>query len=434
MVKKNVISPEKLDNILDIQKKQKQKAGVSPKKAETIRIPANKIDHLIQMIGELAIQQSIISYGNKNSGINTTVCQKAINISEKICKEIQNYSLGLRMLPIKSVFQKMERTIKDLSKTQGKLIKIEVDGSDVELDKIIIEKISDPLTHIVRNAVDHGIEALEDRTDSIKNNEATVTLRARQDSSGVIISVTDDGKGLNTERIREKAIEKGVISASDNLSEKEIHQLITAPGFSTAEVVSDISGRGVGMDVVKRMIQEVNGTFDIDSKEGEGSKFTIVLPTSLSIIETLVIKIGEQRYIVPLQDLAEVVDLNQFQIQNKQSGGAMFDLRGKVVPIEKLTDYFPNPESEMSTVGDEREYRPAIILSHGVSLMAFEVDEIIGQQNIVIRPLNEMLSTLPGYSGGSVLSDGGPGLIVDIKKLGENYMKKFSTGSESANV
>ena len=431
MVEQGMLKPKTKEIILEKQAKQIIKKKGTDKVDETIRVSAQRIDHLIQLIGELSIHQSTITQSKKNDTMDGYSCQSAIGFASKINSEIQSHALSLRMTPLESLFNRCEKIISDLAKNQKKEINIVLEGSTVELDKTIIEKITDPLIHIIRNAVDHGIEDSDIRAEKNKPVAATVTLMAQQDATGVIVTIKDDGKGLDAGKIKQKAIEKGIISPDAQLPNSEIFSLIFEPGFSMAEKVTDVSGRGVGMDVVRRSVDSVNGIIDIDSKIDHGSIFSISLPTSLSIIDALIVKLESNRYIIPLLEIAEIIDLSSYKLDRTSTGENMINLRGKVVPVQILTDYFPQhlaESEEIQTDNDDSNLnpsdRPALILQLGQAKIAFEVDQIIGQQPVVVRPLNRKLNSIPGYSGGSIMADGEAGMILTLKQVAQQYIEQ----------
>jgi two-component system chemotaxis sensor kinase CheA len=402
-------------------------AGANPKSDETIRVAANKIDELLQLIGELSIHQAIVDQGRKTRTLDSRISLNAIHLSNKIVKDLYGKTLSLRMQPVQSLFQRLERTARDVARAQSKKIQVVLEGTEVELDKTVIERITDPLIHILRNAVDHGIESAEDRKKTTKPEIATVRLSATQEPSGVCLRVSEDGRGLNRDRIIKKALEKGLISDASNLTQQQINNLIFLPNFSTAEKVTDISGRGVGMDVVSKSVQALQGTIDLATEPGKGTTFSIMLPTSLSIIEALVIKISNLRYAIAMHELTEIIDLKEFTIETSGSKGRMFSLRGDIVPVQALSEYLKVPTVKKQAAVTQDRGRPALVVRDGEDLIAFEVDDILGQQQVVVRPLSEQLASLEGFSGSMILGDGEPGMIVSLTELARNFLK--STGS-----
>ncbi len=399
---------------------------------ETIRISANKLDELLQLIGELSIHQAIVFQGKKSGTLDSRICQNAIHLSQKIVKDLYGKALSLRMQPVQALFQRLERVARDVARAQNKKIQVVLEGTDVELDKTVIERITDPLVHILRNAVDHGLEGPEDRLKAGKPDAARVVISATQDAAGACLRVTDDGRGLNRERIVQKAIERGLVAPNQTLTVNQIHNLIFLPSFSTAEKVTDISGRGVGMDVVMKAVQALQGSIDLTSEPGKGTSFAITLPTSLSIVDALVIKIADVRYAVAMHELTEIIDLSGYSIDTSGSRGRMFSLRGDVVPIQSLNDYLKAPVVKRSSNAPTSESRthPALVVREGEEIVAFEVDSILGQQQVVVRPLSEHLAKIPGFNGSMILGDGEPGMIVSLTEITRAYLKNFSTSEK----
>ena len=429
------VTPQETQQPLSTQPKAQPKQSESAKSEsvrpgrtsdETVRVAAHKLDELIQLIGELTIHQSIVFQGRRTGNLQQKFFQNAIMLSNKIIKDLHTTALSLRMQPVQSLFQRLERVAKDIARTQGKNISIVLAGTDVELDKSVIERITDPLVHVIRNAVDHGVENPQARINAGKTPTATITIKAVQDASVVNITVSDDGRGLNTNKVKLKALEKGLIKEGDTLSDKEIQNLIFLPGFSTAEQVTDISGRGVGMDVVMRAVLDLQGTIDVASIEGSGTTFTVTLPTSMSIIDGLVVKVRDLRYVVSMHELTEIIDLSNYPIERSGANGQMISLRGGVIPLEPLRKYIQTSDT---SAGEEktRQGIPALVVRNGSNLIAFEIDDVLGQQSVVVRPLNEQMSSLGGFSGSTVLGDGEPGMILNLSEIARFYFNPTTT-------
>ncbi len=406
-----------------------QNADKSTSKSdETIRVAASKLDELIQSIGELSIHQAIVSEAQKNGTMNSKICANALSLSQKISKELHNKALSLRMQPIQGLFQRLERVIRDVARSQDKSIKVAQLGTEVELDKTVIERITDPLIHVVRNAVDHGIESPGGRIKSGKDETSILTLTAQQDATDVCITVADDGKGIDPERVRSKAIEKGLISAEAQLTRDELINLIFLPGFSTAEKVTDISGRGVGMDVVMKAVQALQGNIQVTSELGKGSAFTLRLPMSLSIVDALVVKVDEIKYAVAMHELTEIIDLSDMHIEASGNEGQMLDLRGQIIPVAKLGRFLAQPKNGRAPIIFQNG-RPALLIRETRGTVAFEIDRIMGQQQIVVRPLGEKLAGLGEFSGCTILGDGEPGMILSLNNLARNYFNSTTQGA-----
>ncbi|MFK8136966.1 MAG: chemotaxis protein CheA [Bdellovibrionales bacterium] len=400
----------------------KKEAASRPDK--TIRVSANKLDELMQLIGELSIHQSIVSHSKQLGELGSDISSNAIYLSNKITKDLQSLTLSLRMQPVAGLFQRLERVGRDVAKTQEKTISFILEGTEVSLDKTVIERVTDPLIHVIRNAVDHGVELNQDRGEK---GGASITIGAHQDASGVVITVEDDGKGIDPKDIYKKAVNKGLISEDLELSKSEILQLVLLPGFSTKEVVTDISGRGVGMDVVKQAVDELGGVIEISSDMGKGTSFRITLPTNLSIIDALVVKIGRSNYAVAMKELVEIIDLQEYVLENSGEKGHMINLREIIVPVESLLEYLPAVNEEFfteSSSNDQGDGQPALVVKDGSHQIAFTVDDILGQQQIVVRPLSEQLAELPGYSGGTILGNGEPGMIINMNQMTKSYLKR----------
>lgn len=368
-----------------------------------IKVEARKLDELIDTVGELVIAAASgrMSVSQKQFG----VVQEVMGEIEKLVEQIRNKSLNLRMTPIGDVFQRFPRIVRDVSKELGKKIELSISGAEAELDKSMIEKLSDPLLHIVRNAIDHGIEPIEQRLAVGKPAEGQLRLNAYQDSGGIVIEVSDDGRGLNLERIRAKAIENGLISADAILDEQATYALIFQPGFSTAEVVSDLSGRGVGMDVVRRNIDALRGLIEIESQLGQGATFRIRLPLTLAIIDCFQVSVGQANFVIPLELVVECIDLEE-----KIEEGSIVNLRGEPLPFVTLSEVFgipPDPEGLPCMVVVQSGRRRAGIL----------VDRLVGELQAVIKPLGYLLQGVRGLGGATILGDGKVALILDVPAL-----------------
>lgn len=395
-----------------------EKKKVQPN--ETIRVSAQKLDQLIQVIGELSIHQTIVWHTRGVQDTNNKIFTNSLQLSQKLTKELYDSALSLRMQPLQSVFQRLERNIIDLSRSLEKSVKIEILGGDVELDKTVIEKIVDPLMHIVRNAVDHGIEHPGDRLIEGKPDSGTVFIHARQDTFGVELTIGDDGKGLSSEKIRTKAIEKGLISADKKLSEREIFGLILLPGFSTAEKITDVSGRGVGMDVVKRTLEDLSGSIEIFSEVGKGTQFMITLPTSVSIIDALLITLAGNNYVVPVGAIDEVINFEEGEIDLSKK---MIVHNEHVMPLQDLDTLLSWKTSRRQK---EKPPKKAILVcKNNSNKIGFLIDKVVGQQQVVIRPLNENINGSFGLLGGTILGNGEPGLIIDLSTLTSHFASEY---------
>lgn len=384
-----------------------QKGGAAAE--ESIRISVTKLESLLNFVGEMVILQSVLK--QQTSATESTIVRKTTQQIGKVVKEIQDISMSLRMVPIKPTFQKMQRIVRDTAVAVQKDVGIKLVGEDTELDKTVLEKINDPLVHLIRNSVDHGIEPADVRLAEGKPAKGLVTLSAAQKSGKLIIEVSDDGGGLNPEKLKKKAIEKGILKPGVELSEKDAFNLIFAPGFSTKEQVSDVSGRGVGMDVVKTNIQELSGEIQILSQLKKGTTFQITLPLSLAIIDGMVISFANDKFVIPLSQVFETLRPKQEHIQFNQSLGYTLMLRGENLPLYRLGDFF-NCQSKLVTTD-----MIALVIRSGVKPYAILVDDILGQFQVVVKKLSPELQNMKGISGSTILGDGKPSFIIEPNDL-----------------
>jgi two-component system, chemotaxis family, sensor kinase CheA len=378
---------------------------------EAMRVDAERLDHLIETIGELVIAESMVSQSPemKNTALSVKLA-KDLDRLGKICRELQEIGMSLRMVPVRPVFQKMARLVRDLSKKQGRDVEFVVSGEDTELDKNVVDKIGDPLVHMVRNAVDHGIEAdAGDRVKAGKPAQGRIELRAFHKGGNICIEIEDDGKGLDREAILAKAISRGLLREGDNPSDRELFALIFEPGFSTAKQVTDISGRGVGMDVVRRNIEELRGTVDIASAPGKGSTFSIRLPLTLAIIEGMVIRVGSEHYIIPTLSVVRLIRPRSEDVTHVFDRGEMLAFEGSHLPLFRLAGLFEvpgaktRPDQAMVVVVEDEGRRVGLV-----------ADELLGQQSIVIKSLGETMQGTDGVAGGAIMSNGNVALILDV--------------------
>jgi two-component system chemotaxis sensor kinase CheA len=410
------------------------------KTLESIRVPSQKIDALMQLVGELSTQQAIISHSRLHGSLSSKASQNAIQISAKLTKELQHQTLGLRMQTISGLFQRLERTIRDLARDQNKSIEVVLEGEDVELDKSIIERVTDTLVHIVRNAVDHGIEKPEDRLNSQKPQTSTIRLFAYQDSSFVTIQVKDDGRGIDSERVKKKAIEKGLIKATEKIEGNNIYDLLLLPGFSTAEKLSEVSGRGVGLDVVKRAVDSLGGSMTIDSTLHQGSTFSISLPISVSIIDGLVFELENSSYVVPIHEVEEVIDTKMYRKEVMTNSTPMMMVRGRAIAVIQLAAYLPLAESDRGNGSDlvalDTFKDPAFVVESRGHKVALCFERIIGQQSIVVRRLPEKIANIVGFRGSTILSNGEPAIIISPKEFARQYVSDIGDlfGDSSSTV
>jgi two-component system, chemotaxis family, sensor kinase CheA len=377
-----------------------------------VKVSTDRLDSLINAIGELVIAQSMV--GQDVAAIvppNHRVLRTLTQVS-KIARELQDLSMSMRMVPIQGVFQKMSRLARDLTRKSGKEFELEIVGGETELDRGLVEAISDPLVHMVRNSADHGIESPEDRERAGKPRAGRITLRAYHQAGNIVVEISDNGRGLNKAKILKKAIERGIVPAGKELSEQEIFKLIFAAGLSTADKVTDVSGRGVGMDVVLRNVESLRGRIDIASTEGVGSTFTIRLPLTLAVIDGLVVRVGGQRYVIPITSIEQSLRPTESQLSTVQNRGELCMVRDDIVPVVRLYELFGvEPRHKTLTEG------LLVIVQDGPTRCCLLVDELLGQQQCVIKSLGDGVGTIRGVSGGAILGDGNVSLILDVPGL-----------------
>jgi two-component system chemotaxis sensor kinase CheA len=376
--------------------------------AQTIRVDLTKLDMLLNLVGELVIRNSILT--DRLSPKE----QQRVELPElaRLTREIQDNVMSLRAQPIKQAFSRVPRMLRDLSVETGKLVVLETTGESTEVDKGVIEKIGDPLTHMIRNAVDHGIESPDDRAAVGKPREGTIRLSAEQKSARIFVRVSDDGRGIDRARVRAKAVEKGIIPADAVLSNEEIDQLICAPGFSTAESISNISGRGVGMDVVRSNVEALGGRVEISSVPGEGTTFTMILPLTLAILDGMVVRLAGQRYVLPLATVVESVKPEPGQVRPMSRTTEVIELRGNYLPVRRLGDLFG-----FGGKGRAPEDSLVIIVESEAGHVGLMVDTIEDRREVVIKSLDQNLHPIRGLGGATILGDGSIALILDVEAL-----------------
>lgn len=373
----------------------------------SIKVDVEKLDALVNAVGELVIMQSLVRQNKLVSRIADAKLTKDFSQLTRITSELQRTAMSMRMVPIKQTFDKMIRLVRDLSKKSGKKVDLIMEGADTEIDRNMVESIYDPLVHMMRNSVDHGISPSADREKCGKSETGTVFLRAYQKGGSMMIEIEDDGEGLNTQKIRKKAIERGLVSESDNLSDFELNNLIFLPGFSTADKITDVSGRGVGMDVVKKAVEKLRGKVDVQSQPGKGSLFTIRLPLTLAIIDGIIVRVGTERYIIPTIAIQESMRPDRTNYSTVHGRGENLLVRGELVPIIRLYEIF----GVESTNTDPCEAIVVVVENEG-RRRALMVDELLGKEEVVIKNLGGL--DVPGVAGGTILGDGRVGLILDL--------------------
>lgn len=380
----------------------------------SIRVDIHKIDGLINMVGELVITQSMLGLLGADFDMSRLDrLQEGLVQLERHTRELQESVMQIRMLPISFTFSRFPRLVHDLSAKLGKKIELKMIGENTEVDKTVIEKIGDPLVHLVRNSIDHGLEGPEERLAAGKPETGTVQLNAFHKGGNIIIEIRDDGRGLNRAKIEQKAIERGLISADHSLSEQQIYELIFQPGFSTADEVSDLSGRGVGMDVVRRNINELGGSIEIESRPGQGSAIIIRLPLTLAILDGQTIAVGDETYIIPLVSIVESIQVRKNMINLVAGRGETFKLRDEYLPIIRLHQVFGVQSAHATELA---EGLLVVVEGEGRRCGLF-VDDLLGQQQVVIKSLEANYKRVEGVSGATILGDGSVALILDIPGL-----------------
>ena len=393
-----------------------QKAGAGKQAVhvkETVKVDADRLDLLVDAIGEMVIAESMVSQSPELASVTSQQLTRQISQLDKITRELQEMATSLRMVPVRATFQRMARLVRDLAKKAGKNIEFVMSGEDTELDKSVVDQIGDPLVHMVRNAVDHGIEnSSEDRERSGKSAVGRVELRAFHKGGNIHIEIEDDGRGLDRDVILAKGVERGVIREGDSLSDRETFNLIFEAGFSTAKKVTEVSGRGVGMDVVRRNIEALRGKTDIRSTLGEGSVFSIQLPLTLAIIDGMVIRVGHERYIIPTLSIVMSLRPETADIETVLNRGEILKLQGNLLPLFRLGRLFVTNDAEQ----DATQALVVVVEADGEKA-GLVVDELLGQQQIVIKSLGESMHGIPGISGGAIMPDGHVGLVLDVGGL-----------------
>lgn len=374
---------------------------------ETVRVPAERLDEMMDRVGELVIAQSRLKQ-LASSSLDTALRTVAEEI-ERLAAEMRDTMMVVRMVPVIQLFGRFRRLIHDLQNDTGKKIELQIEGETTELDKTVIERLADPLVHLVRNAADHGLETPEQRLAAGKPEAGLIRLSARQSGAEVLITITDDGRGVDRDRVRAKAEENGLIAPGQALTDNELLNLIFAPGFSTAATITNLSGRGVGMDVVKKTIEGLRGSLDITSNPGEGSVVSLRIPLTLAIIDGLLVRVGASRFVIPLANVEECVELSPAQ-DLRSAGRSLITLRDELVPFIRLREQF-------KTGSAPDPHQKIVVVSTGQDRVGLVVDQILGDHQTVIKPLSSFHADIGAFSGATILGDGGVALILDIPVL-----------------
>jgi len=394
---------------------QQQMEGARHLTESSVRVPVERLDRFIDMVGELVVAHSMVAQDEIVGAGGHHELSKKVALTAKIVRELQNMSMSMRMVPLKPTFQKMARLVRDLARKAGKEIVFAAQGEDTEIDRNMVDIIADPLVHMVRNAVDHGIEAPEVREKLGKPRQGTIILSARHSAGNVVVEITDDGKGLDRNAIIAKAVKTGLVPENtrpETLTEHAVFSLIFEPGFSTAEVVSEVSGRGVGMNVVKTNIEILHGQIEIQSELHIGSTFRISLPLTLAIIDGMVVRVGTEKYVMPTISIVRSVRPDIKAISRVHNRGQILQLQGKLIPLFRLADLFG-----IQGAGRDPAHSIVVVVEDGGKQAGIVVDELIGSQQIVIKTLGEIMRNIPGISGSAIMPDGKVGLILDVGGL-----------------
>ncbi|MFE4027514.1 MULTISPECIES: chemotaxis protein CheW [Priestia] len=409
-----LVSPEVAAAIQEVTVSAPSKSPVEEKRQlsnnKTIRVNIDRLDSLMNLFEELVIDRGRLEQISKE--LNNSELDETVERMSRISGDLQTIILNMRMVPVETVFNRFPRMVRQLSKDLGKQIELQIVGADTELDRTVIDEIGDPLVHLLRNAVDHGIEIPQARLENGKNEKGTIRLKAYHSGNHVFIDLEDDGAGINREKVLQKALDRGIIDekTAETLTDKQVYELIFASGFSTAEQISDVSGRGVGLDVVKNTIESLGGSVTIDSNEGYGSRFSIQLPLTLSIISALLVQMSEERYALPLSSIIETAIVQPKEVMHVH-GQKVIDFRGAIIPLIDLKELFTVPNSVQG------DHYSVVIVKKGEKTAGLIVDSFIGQQEIVLKSLGHYLPDVFAISGATILGDGQVALIIDCNAL-----------------
>jgi two-component system chemotaxis sensor kinase CheA len=389
--------------------------------ASSLRVPAVKLDQFVDLVGELVTVQARLSeIAARCDDPEIAAVSEEV---ERLTASLRDNSMNIRMMPIRATFEKFRRLVHDLARDLGKNVELTIEGADTELDKTVIDQLSDPLMHLIRNSMDHGIEAPAARVERGKPATASIHLAAKHSGASVLIVVSDDGGGINAEAVRNKAIERGLVTAGAELTESEIFALLFQPGFSTAKQVTDVSGRGVGMDVVRQRVDSLRGSIDVASKPGEGTSVTLRLPLTLAIIDGILVSIGDASFVLPLANILECIELTTADIK-RANGKHIADVRGEIVPYIRLREHFdirtPRPEIEQ-----------IMIVSTEGGRYGFVVDKVLGNCQTVIKNLGRFYRHVKVVSGATILGDGRVALILDPERVAQDAVRAITHGTRA---
>lgn len=411
-----IVVNKEIKNESIIESKQTQETPINIPKTNSLRVDSNKIDNIINILGEIVIANStVVARANilRDAPLN-----EHLSTLSRMLEDIRESAMKVRMVQIGETFNKFKRTVHDISSKLNKDVELIISGGDTEVDKIVAEKISDPLVHIIRNAIDHGLESTQERLLKGKNKKGTIKLSATHEAGMIVIEISDDGKGLDEEKIYVKALQQGLISNEQILSQKEIFSLILEAGFSTAEAVTNLSGRGVGMDVVKKNIESLRGMIEINSAKDKGSTFTLRLPLTLAIIDGFLVKVGESYYVIPLEMIVECMELTQ-DLKDEMHTNNFINLRGKILPLLDLRDF-----CQVNRTDNKLSRDNIVVINFANNKFGLIVDELLGEFQTVIKPLGVIFKNIKGFSGATILGSGEVALILDLQVLLKYAYKK----------
>lgn len=415
IVQKGLASPKQVDEALNEQDRIKKKIEIS-----TVRVDSTKLDNLMNLLGEIVIgQASLHRVADEIDEEKAFRLKNSLYSLDRVTREFQEQIMSIRMVPIGPTFEQFKRFVRDAALNMGKEIKLHIEGGDTELDKTVIEKIGDPLKHMIRNAIDHGIEKSDERRKKGKPAHGTINLKAYHQEGNVFIDVIDDGKGFDLEKVKRKAVSLGIIQPDEEITKEKLVTIVFSPGFSTAELTSDLSGRGVGMDVVKTNIEELRGSVEVKTKEGEGTLIRIKLPLTLAIIEGMLVRVGRSVLIIPLLSVIETIQVKRDDYKTVEGKGEVILVRGEYISLIRLNELFgieanfTNPWEALIVIVESDGERIGIM-----------IDDLIGQQQIVIKSLDNYITTSRSISGASILGDGRVALIIDIHGMVEEIKSR----------
>ncbi len=400
----------------------------TPQKTTTIRVDLDRVDKLVNMVGELVITQAMLEQQSLGGGGDEEILNRGLEALNMHMRELQESVMAIRMQAVKSVFSRMPRLVRELTRKLGKNVRLVTSGEDTEVDKTIIELLADPLVHMIRNSLDHGIESPEDRRRAGKPEEAEIHLSAAHRSGRIVIEVADDGRGINRALVLSKAVEKGLVDPGASLSDDEIDNLIFLPGFSTADAVTDVSGRGVGMDVVKRSIQELGGRISVDSTPGVGSRFILSLPLTLAVMDGMVLRVGDERYVLPLACIIESARPLPEDVRNLMGHAEVVSLRDQQVPLIHLHKLF----KVSGAITDPCQGLVVFAETDSGTVIGLVVDDLDGQRQVVIKSLEENFEPVAGVSAATILGDGKVALILEVNSLNTMFKATGRTATSPA--